>query len=84
MTIGVTIGVLTLELTLGPVFILTVLTLGSVTTDAGKSDSGVTRTAFIITVVSRGALASVISPALFTYSTVGTPDTAFFSAYGVF
>ena len=35
-------------------------------TETGRSDAGLTRTALVITVVSRGALASVISPALFT------------------
>ena len=35
-------------------------------TEVGRSDSGLTRTALVIAVASRGAFASVISPALFT------------------
>ena len=39
---------------------------GSDVTEVGRSDSPLIRTALVMTVVSRGALASVISPALFT------------------
>jgi hypothetical protein len=52
-------------------------------TEAGKSEPDVTLTAFVITVVLRGSLASVIVPSVSTYKTVGTPDTGFCSANGV-
>jgi len=52
-------------------------------TEAGKSEPEVTLTAFVITAVLRGSLASVIVPCGSTYRTVGTPDTGFCAAIGV-
>lgn len=69
-----------------------------VTTDAGRAwrgfsleegeeeeeDGELRRTAFVISVVSRGLLASEILPDLSTYSTVGTLVTGFDADIGVF
>jgi hypothetical protein len=57
--------------------------LGPVSTFV-NSGRGEFRITSVIFSVSRGVSISTISPCLFTYRTVGTPDTDFFSESGVF